>query len=235
MKTLKHIELFEKWSSNFNRTLQGAYQTALDYKKHGDTNKKAEDILHYANRSISQKIFSVEFSSGTKLNFTHDPEFILKPIQNFFKENGDTSKLKKKGKELLKGQLNVDRSNFILIPITLKNKVNKENEEIPLKEEQRKGTLLFRDGKIYGYIRTRNTSYLPYPDAEIRFSNRKSIEDFFAMTIQAVLSSPEKSEIADGWGIGVDKNLPGDTQEKQIILGLIQKIILEKDMRQYTI
>ena len=219
MKTLKHIELFEKWSSNFNRTLQGAYQTALDYKKHGDTNKKAEDILHYANRSISQKIFSVEFSSGLKLNFTHDPEFILKPIQNFFKENGDISK----------------RSNFILIPITLKNKVNKENEEIPLPEEQRKGTLLFRDGKIYAYQRTRNTSYLPIPQMEIRFSNRKSIEDFFAMTIQAVLSSPEKSEIADGWGIGVDKNLPGDTQEKQIILGLIQKIILEKDMRQYTI
>ena len=53
------------------------------------------------------------------------------------------------------------------------------------------------------------------------------------MFIQAVLSSPEESDnLLDQ--LLVDKNLPGDTTEKQFILQLIQRLILNKDQRQYT-
>ena len=204
---MKYIKLFEDWSPKFNRNLQGAYQTALDYKQHGDVNKKAQSILDYANRSISQEVFSVgvAISPNSQVEITHDPEFILKPIETFIKENGDLSKDK----------------NYLVIPINLIGK----------KEQY---TLMFKDGKIYSFLRTRTGSYIPEPKHEIRFSNRKNIEDFFAMTIQAILSSPEKTTMNVFKG-KFDENKPGDTKEKQIILGLIQKIILEKDMRQYTI
>jgi hypothetical protein len=202
---MKYIKLFEEWSPKFNRTLQGAYQTALDYKQHGDVNKKAEEIENYANRSISQEVFSVvvAISPNSQVEITHDPEFILKPIETFIKENGE---------------LKSNYKNYLVIPIRLSSLPGS------------KYTLMFKDGKIYSFLRTRADSYIPEPKHEIRFSNRKNIEDFFAMTIQAILSSPEESDF-----VPVSNPHQGDTEEKQIILGLIQKIILEKDMRQYTI
>ena len=205
---MKYIKLFEEWSPNFNRTLQGAYQTSLGLKQHGDVNKKAKEIENYANRSISQEVFSVvvAISPNSPVEITHDPEFILKPIETFIKENGDLSKDK----------------NYLVIPINVIGK--KEDSKV------KKYTLMFKDGKIYSFLRTRADSYIPEPKHEIRFSNRKNIEDFFAMTIQAILSSPEESDF-----VPVSNPHQGDTEEKQIILGLIQKIILEKDMRQYTI
>ena len=224
---MKHIKLFEEWSPKFNRTLQGAYQTALDYKQHGDVNKKAQSILDYANRSISQEVFSVgvAISPNSQVEITHDPEFILKPIETFIKENGDLSKDK----------------NYLVIPINL---IKKEDSKVApnVLKPVPKYTLMFKDGKIYSFPRTRTQSNIPEPKHEIRFSNRKNIEDFFAMTIQAILSSPEKTTMNVFKGkfgsivaSSPDENKPGDTKEKQIILGLIQKIILEKYMRQYTI
>lgn len=213
---MKHIKLFEEWSPKFNRTLQGAYQTALDYKQHGDVNKKAEEIENYANRSISQEVFSVvvAISPNSQVEITHDPEFILKPIETFIKENGE---------------LKSNYKNYLVIPI---NVIKKEDSKVApnVLKPVSKYTLMFKDGKIYSFLRTRTQSNIPEPKHEIRFSNRKNIEDFFAMTIQAILSSPEESDF-----VPVSNPHQGDTEEKQIILGLIQKIILEKDMRQYTI
>jgi hypothetical protein len=219
---MKYIKLFEEWSPNFNRTLQGAYQTSLGLKQHGDVNKKAKEIENYANRSISQEVFSVvvAISPNSPVEITHDPEFILKPIETFIKENGDLSKDK----------------NYLVIPI---NVIGDDNNgyiddlkgwDFANSKPPPAHTLMFKDGKIYSFLRTRTGSYIPEPKHEIRFSNRKNIEDFFAMTIQAILSSPEESDF-----VPVSNPHQGDTEEKQIILGLIQKIILEKDMRQYTI
>ena len=53
------------------------------------------------------------------------------------------------------------------------------------------------------------------------------------MTIQAVLSSPEKMSQPNPFR-KLEDWLPGDTVEKQTILKLIQKLILDKDQRQYT-
>lgn len=207
MKTLKNIELFEAWSSKFNRTLQGAYAKGLETNK--SFGKSAKNVLDYANRSISQEVFTVEMNNRTPVKITHDPEFILKPIEIFIKENGDLSK----------------ENNYLVIPIIVSDGALAPFDPTKIPYE-----LIFRNNKIYAGKRDRKLTVLPTPEMEIRFSDRKSIEDFFAMTIQAISSSPEKTSLPGS----VADFLPGDTQEKQIILGLIQKIILDKDIRQYT-
>jgi hypothetical protein len=72
----------------------------------------------------------------------------------------------------------------------------------------------------------------------VRFLDRASIENFIAMAIQAITSSPEpgtpveSQDDGTGWGSApVEK---GMTKEKQIILELIQTIVLDKDMRSFT-
>ena len=236
---MKHIKLFEEWSPNFNRTLQGAYGKAQSTNK--GFGKATKAIMDYANRSISKKIFKVVTTREKEIEIVHHPEFILKPIDTFKKYNGELSKNK----------------SFIVIPI----KISPSNAEkigtidgqigpLPsyyrqLPERMRPTTdfdLLFKDGKIYAmpastaYTPTkREFSDLPEEKGELRFSSRVDIEDFFAMVIQAVLSFPEESSDIPGWGgVLLDKNLPGDTTEKQTILGLIKRLILDKDQRQYT-
>jgi len=214
---MKHIKLFEEWSPNFNRTLQGAYDKAQTTNK--GFGKASKAIMDYANRSISKEVFTIEFESGVKITFTHDPEFILKPIETFIKENGELSKDK----------------TYLLIPILAKTATDGEVEETYKND---KFILLFKDGKIVGYRRNRESSVIGNEKMNTRFSDRKNIEDFFAMTIQAILSSPEKSSQTP-WIRKIrlgkfDENKPGDNLEKQVILGLIQKIILDKDQRQYT-
>jgi hypothetical protein len=207
MRKLKNIELFEAWSSKFNRTLQGAYAKGLETNK--SFGKSAKDVLDYANRSISQEVFKIQMNNQPPVKITHDPEFILKPIEIFIKENGDLSK----------------ENNYLVIPIIVSSiHISKQSKE------KRPYELIFRNNKIYAGPKDRKLTVLPTPEMEIRFSDRKSIEDFFAMTIQAISSSPEKTSLPGS----VTDFLPGDTQEKQIILGLIQKIILDKDIRQYT-
>jgi hypothetical protein len=217
MRNLKNIELFEAWSSKFNRTLQGAYAKGLETGK--SFGKSAKAVLDYANRSISQELFTIQMNNGTPpRKIAHDPEFILKPIEIFIKANGDLSK----------------ENNYLVIPIIV-------SVESPIAPKKNPYELIFKDNKIYVGPRDRKLTVLPTPEMEIRFLDRKSIEDFFAMTIQAILSSPEKTSLSNARQVFFtikqkqeQAKLPGDTQEKQIILGLIQKIILDKDIRLYT-
>jgi len=220
---MKHIKLFEDWSPNFNRTLQGAYGKAqITNKGFGKTSKA---VMDYANRSISKEVFTVELVSGVKLSFTHDPEFILKPIETFIKENGELSKDK----------------TYLTIPILAKTSINAEGVTDDFTKND-KYILLFKDGKIIGYSRKRELSVIGEKAEKwnLRFSDRKNLEDFFAMTIQAILSSPEPGTPVESASTRIKNrrdNLPefsGMTKEKQDILDLIQKIVLDKDMRQYT-
>ena len=227
---MKYIKLFEEWSPNFNRTLQGAYDKAQTTNK--GFGKAAKAIMDYANRSISKKVFTIETTKGNKVEIVHNPEFILKPIQTFIKYNGELSKEYARNTAGINDPLM--SKGYIVLPVKYSEgekakrlfgrKVEKLREDFDL---------IFKDGKIYAMSTSRDSTPLPIPKDELRFSDRKSIEDFFAMTIQAVLSSPEKiNRLRDS--AFVDKKLPGDTVEKQTILGLIQKLILDKDQRQYT-
>lgn len=207
---MKNIQTFEAWSSKFNRTLQGAYQTAQKTNK--GFGKASKSVLDYAERSIGQEVFSLENTNGVKIDFTHDPEFILKPIQTFIEANGDISEEKK----------------YLVFPILAKSSFL-NGKEHPFLGDNRKCEIIFKEGKIFLYTRLRTGSSVDGDTKLVRFSDRKSIEDFFAMTIQAVLSSPEPSSSGP-----IKDFVTGDTREKQIILELIQKIVLDKDQRQYT-
>lgn len=217
---MKIIKTFEEWSPKFNRTLQGAYNQAQATNK--GFGKAAKAVMDYANKSISQKVFTIETTSGLVVEIVHNPEFILKPIQTFIKYNGELSKDK----------------GYIVLPVKysegekakrlLRRKGANEFDQLPEDFD-----LIFKDGKIYAITTSRQSTPLPTPKDELRFSDTKVIEDFFAMTIQAVLSSPEKVSQPNPFR-KPDDLLPGDTIEKQTILGLIQKHILDKDQRQYT-
>jgi hypothetical protein len=78
MKT-RHIELFEKWSANFNRTLQGAYAKSKETNK--GFGRAAKNIMDYANRSISREEFLVKDNDGLEYKITFAPEVILQPIK----------------------------------------------------------------------------------------------------------------------------------------------------------
>jgi hypothetical protein len=78
-----------------------------------------------------------------------------------------------------------------------------------------------------------------------RFSDKSELENFIAMSIQSILSSPEKGFILNSSipgievnstpdKLGMDSFSEGMTREKFIIISLFKSVILEKDMRQFT-
>jgi len=218
MKTLKHIELFEAWSSKFNRTLQGAYAKGLETGK--GFGKAAKDVIAYATRAVSKEVFSVTVKLNDLVKevvMTHDPEFILKPIEVLTSAfSGASLKILETGNA------------YLIIPVI----VDEAKRYVKISGNDRRGTLLFSyTGKF-----NENNAY------NMRFSDRKSAEDFFTMIVQSVLSSPEKGEPAVKGSFGYDDmraaldlgpEIPGITEEKQLILDYIQKNVLSKDMREF--
>jgi hypothetical protein len=218
---MKYLKKFEKWSSKFNRTLQGAAALATSTNK---PDQKKQSIEDYANRSISKEEFMfkaykkvngnwVEINSNV-LTIVHDPKFILKPI------------------ELLK----VDHTSVLSIPVLLKYK----KEDGTIVHEPHMLTFT-EDGSIYINSSKDWKWDVKFPGYKIRFVNRASIENFIAMAIQAITSSPEPGTPVESASTRITNrrmNLPefsGMTKEKQAILDLIQKIVLDKDMRSFTI
>jgi hypothetical protein len=197
MKT-RHIELFEKWSANFNRTLQGAYAKSKETNK--GFGRAAKNIMDYANRSISREEFLVKDNDGREYKITFAPEVILEPIKS------------------IRG---TDE-----IPVISQRSPVEDHSVNPSWFELRNGGMYLKPGHEYGYF-------------QVRFLDRKNIEDFFSMLIQSILSSPEAGKPAEpggfGWKEGGDSpEIQNLTLEKQRILDLIQNYILSRDMRQFT-
>jgi hypothetical protein len=200
MKT-RHIELFEKWSANFNRTLQGAYAKSKETNK--GFGRAAENIMDYANRSISREEFLVKQNNGWEYKITFTPEVILQPIK-FIEGIG----------------------NFNFPVICQKLWPSRDQNGRPSKFGYNNGAMyLTPAGEDRGL--------------QVRFLDRKNIEDFFSMFIQSILSSPEAGTPSEpgrfGWKEGGDSpEIQNLTLEKQRILDLIQNDILRRDMRQFT-
>ena len=218
MKTLKHIELFEAWSAKFNRTLQGAYAKGMETGK--GFGKAAKDVMDYATRAVSKEVFSVTVKLGSLVKewvMTHDTEFILKPIE-----------VLKSGFSVKSLKILETPNAFLIIPVI----INEDKRYVKISGNDERGTLMFSyTGQFNG-----NSAY------NMRFSDRKSAEDFFTMLVQSVLSSPEKGEPAVEGGFGysasaaalkIGPEIPGITEDKQLILDFIQKNVLSKDMREF--
>jgi len=217
---MKHIKKFnEEWSPKFNRTLQGAAALATSTNK---PHQKKQSIEDYANRSISKEEFMIKvFNENMELGqdvFTivHDPKFILKPIEKF---------------------ASVKQSDLSLsIPVILKYYKKEDGTVVPIAAKEAAWIITFTED---GIIKMKS-DMADSPDNQIKFVNRASIENFIAMAIQAITSSPEPGTPVESAAKRIENRMSNIadsdmTKEKQDILALIQKIVLDKDMRSFTI
>lgn len=214
---MKIIKTYEEWSPKFNRTLQGAAALATSTNK--GFGKAAKSIEYFANRSISKEKFKIVAESTASVRtgtFVHDPKFILKPIEQFSLIN------KTKG-----------NMSFFSIPLIMTEVeyVNGEKNNVNIQK-----MITFTSLGVVS-INDRSGDWSGLKN-NVRFLDRASIENFIAMAIQAITSSPEPGTPVesqdDGTGWGPAPVEKGMTKEKQDILNLIQKIVLDKDMRSFT-
>jgi hypothetical protein len=76
---MKHLHLFEAWSSAFNRTLQDAYALAKERgQRHGRSTSR---VLDYTRRNVSEDKFLVDDAAGNEYVFYIDPKFLLEPFE----------------------------------------------------------------------------------------------------------------------------------------------------------
>jgi hypothetical protein len=228
---MKIIKTYEEWSPKFNRTLQGAAALATSTNK---PDQKKQSIEDYANRSINKEEFMIKrFNDRDELlpnvyTIVHDPKFILKPIEKFASVRSPF---------IIRKQLS--------IPVILKYYKKEDGTIVPTEEEKYMLTFT-EDGSIYIKSSKDWKWDVNFPGHKIKFVDRASIENFIAMAIQAITSSPEPGstlspeeelEILLGnktIDSAADTANSGMTKEKQDILDLIQKIVLDKDMRSFT-
>jgi len=216
---MKYIKMYEEWSPKFNRTLQGASAIATATNK--GFGKAAKAIKDYAERSISKEEFSLKLENGQDVTFTHDPDFLLKPISKFFKFNDYVL------------------NKFFMIPLKLKSaSPGLANELFTMERSGSSLILMFRtpDERLTTALAGSSLVFGPFIDKNdntgnkdyngARFTDRSGIENFLAMAVQSILSSPEPGTPVEGE--------EGMTKEKKDILALIQESVLDKDMRKFT-
>ena len=206
---MKIIKTFEEWSPKFNRTLQGAAALATSTNK---PHQKKQSIEDYANRSIGKEEFAfrlVQTADGREDMspnigiLLHDPKFILKPIEQLTLIP-----------QIPNSASNPSISGLVLsIPLIYKSVKTPEGTIIT---NQLKIITFTEDGSVY--LNNRN-GFTAGQGLKIKFVDRASIENFMAMAIQAITSSPEPGTDAARWSYN----------------NLIQKIVLDKDMRSFTI
>jgi len=219
---MKHIKLFEAWSAKFNRTLQGASAIAKSTNK--GFGKAEKEVRDYAEKQISKEEFSLELENGDKLIITHDTNFLLNPISEFEKLNP--------GKII-----NAQRENATFFFIPVKVKSYPDLGQIPVIESP---VIFFRDSLRDGPSMVLGTLGNIVNGFPSRFSNKSGFENFIAMAIQSILSSPEKV-ISRGIDLGMTpdqlgmESFPeGMSTEKFIIINFFKNIILDKDIREFT-
>ena len=219
---MKHIKLFEAWSAKFNRTLQGASAIAKSTNK--GFGKAEKEVRDYAEKQISKEEFSLELENGDKLIITHDTNFLLNPISEF--ERLNPGKI-----------INAQRENATFFFIPVKVKSYPDLGQIPVIESP---VILFQDSLIGNPSMVLGTLGNIRSGFPSRFSNKSGFENFIAMAIQSVLSSPEKV-ISRGIDLGMTpdqlgmESFPeGMSTEKFIIINFFKNIILDKDIREFT-
>ncbi len=222
---MKYIKLFEEWSPNFNRTLQGASVIATSTNK--GFGKAAKSIEDYANRSISKEEFKVQ-NDNLEVIIIHDPKFILSPVKWFKECNSDRTSGDSYG-------------NYFHIPVITKSVSNNnftgESMITFCKDYQGVSEIKIhsRDKKICDdAVHNKMGKF-----QTVRFSDRNGIENFFAMIIQTILSSPEPGTPAESASQKLknrmNKIVDSDmTKEKQQIIDVIQNSVLSRDMREFT-
>jgi len=247
---MKYIKLFEDWSPKFHKTLQGASAIATSTNK--GFGKAAKAVRDYAEKQISKEEFSLETENGDKFIITHDVNFLLNPISEFTKVNP--------GK--LTNLISGDKGTYFNIPVKVKSYPNPLGlSAIPIELGFIESPIiLFRSpdslnggqGSKMGEGGVDNSPVVLGPFGPLlrdkglatRFSDNSGLENFIAMAIQSILSSPEKGtpieEIKDldaeltPSHLGMDSFPDQMTKEKFFLISLFKNNILNKDMREFT-
>ena len=243
---MKYIKLFEDWSAKFHKTLQGASAIATSTNK--GFGKAAKAVKDYAEKQISKEEFSLETENGDKLIITHDSNFLLNPISEFTKVNP--------GK--LMNLISGDKGTYFNIPVKVKtssagfNAGGSLSMELPIILFQAPDSLNGGQGKKMGKGGVDNSPVVLGPFGPLlrdkglatRFSDKSGLENFIAMAIQSILSSPERGtpieEIKDldaeltPSHLGMDSFPEQMTKEKFFLISLFKNNILNKDMREFT-
>jgi hypothetical protein len=240
---MKYIKLFEAWSAKFHKTLQGASAIATSTNK--GFGKAAKAVKDYAEKQISKEEFSLETERGDKLIITHDANFLLNPISEFTKVNP--------GK--LMNLISGDKGTYFNIPVKVKTSFFRGNPleiELPIILFQAPDSLNGGQGRKMGEGGVGNSPVVLGPFGPLlrdkglatRFSDNSGLENFIAMAIQSILSSPEKGtpieEIKDldaeltPSHLGMESFPEQMTKEKFFLISLFKNNILNKDMREFT-
>lgn len=242
---MKYIKLFEDWSPKFHKTLQGASAIATSTNK--GFGKAAKAVKDYAEKQISKEEFSLETENGDKLIITHDANFLLNPISEFTKVNP--------GK--LINAIDGEKGTYFNIPVKVKTSFFRGNPleiELPIILFRSPDSLNGGQGKKMGEGGVDNSPVVLGPFGPLlrdkglatRFSDNSGLENFIAMAIQSILSSPEKGTPIDvRFGtkeslditpshLGMDSFPDQMTKEKFFLISLFKNNILNKDMREFT-
>ena len=239
---MNHIKLFEEWSPKFNRTLQGASAIATSTNK--GFGKAAKAVKDYAEKQISKEEFRLETENGDKLIITHDANFLLKPISEFTKVNP--------GK--LMNLISGDKGTYFNIPVKVKtssagfNSGGSLSMELPIILFQAPDLLNGGQGKKMGKGGVDNSPVVLGPFGSLRdeglatrFSDNSGLENFIAMAIQSILSSPERGTLIETESLDITpshlgmESFPDQmTKEKFFLISLFKNNILNKDMREFT-
>jgi len=232
---MKHIKLFEAWSAKFHKTLQGASAIATSTNK--GFGKAAKAVKDYAEKQISKEEFSLETENGDKLIITHDANFLLNPISEFTKVNP--------GK--LTNLISGDKGTYFNIPV--KVKTSSAGFKLPIILFRAPDSLNGGQGSKMGEGGVDNSPVVLGPFGPLlrdrglatRFSDNSGLENFIAMAIQSILSSPERgtpisSESLDitPSHLGMESFPDQMTKEKFFLISLFKNNILNKDMREFT-
>ena len=222
---MKHIKLFEAWSSRFNRTLQGASALATSTNK--GFGRAAKSVRDYAERQISEEDFTLELEDGRTVIFTHDPDFLLKPIAEFTEINPNYSRQ----------QVN----KYFRIPVKIKRADGLLFNKLFSLQNTAGLFLMFKTPDATSDNPVAKASILLGSlegiQTPVRFSDRSGLENFLAMAMQAIITSPERG-FSMGGGfepseIGMESFPEGMTAEKFRILNLFQDVVLKKDIREF--
>ena len=228
---MKHIKLFEAWSSKFNRTLQGASAIATSTNK--GFGRAAKSVRDYAEKQISEEEFTLELEDGKYVIITHDPDFLLKPIAEFTESNPN----------IKPQQVN----KYFKIPVKIKE-ASPGLTSVLFAEQKMEGLFLWfrtpspsesnpvaKASILLGPLDGSSGSHNP-----VMFSDRSGFENFLSMAMQSIITSPEPGFSASStWvknepsQIGMETLPEGMTQEKFDILRSIQDVILKRDIREF--
>ena len=251
---MKNIKTFEEWSPKFNRTLQGAYNQATVTNK--GFGKAAKDVMDYAKRNITKEEFTATYVGHNndirEFKFSFDPITLLRPTSEIKLELAP-------GKEYLKIPIIIKdlRSKF---DNDWGTQVNIETKAVLYIVDPTKLMVYFSESVGNGINDVPKT--WKDQELVIRFKDRTSIENFISMLIQSILSDPnkgktdwdmekiykwieneemdpkesaERKEQYPNLNVGEEylNNQPGDTVHKKILLMMLNKLIIEKDMRNF--